>query len=69
MDETYAGQGHLEVSVRGRQGRRRATVNFLLRATRDRKDGPHFLRKAIGHDGTPAKITIGESGATRQRLN
>src|ERR1700723_617078 len=40
-----------------------ATVDFLLTARRDRKVALRFLRKAIGHHGTPEKITIDKSGA------
>ena len=40
-----------------------ATVDFLLTAKRDRKAAVRFLRKAIGQNGTPARITIDKSGA------
>jgi transposase-like protein len=40
-----------------------ATVDFLLTAKRDRKAALRFLRKAIGQNGTPEKITIDKSGA------
>ena len=40
-----------------------ATVDFLLTAKRDRKAALRFLRKAIGHNGAPEKITIDKSGA------
>ena len=39
------------------------TVDFLLTANRDRKAAVRFLRKAIGQNGVPAKITIDKSGA------
>jgi transposase-like protein len=42
-----------------------ATVDFLLTAKRDRKAALRFLRKAIGQNGTPEKITIDKSGANR----
>jgi putative transposase len=38
-------------------------VGFLLTAKRDRKAASRFLRKAIGRNGTPEKITIDKSGA------
>ena len=38
-------------------------MDFLLTAKRDRKAALRFLRKAIGHHGTPEKITIDKSGA------
>ena len=39
------------------------TVDFLLTAKRDRKAALRFLYKATGQHGTPAKITIDNSGA------
>jgi transposase-like protein len=39
------------------------TVDFLLTAKRDRKAALRFLYKATGQRGTPAKITIDQSGA------
>jgi putative transposase len=63
MDETY-------VRVRGAWkylyravDKAGATVDFLLTAKRDRKAALRFLRKAIGQNGTPEKITIDKSGA------
>jgi putative transposase len=38
-------------------------VDFLLTAKRNRKAASRFLRKAIGRNGTPEKITIDKSGA------
>ncbi|WP_428991319.1 IS6 family transposase [Methylocapsa aurea] len=40
-----------------------ATVDFLLTAKRDCKAALRFLRKAIGQQGKPEKITIDKSGA------
>jgi putative transposase len=67
MDETY-------VSVKGAWkylyravDKVGATVDFLLTAKRDRKAAARFLRKAIGRNGTPEKITIDKSGPTRRR--
>jgi putative transposase len=63
MDETY-------VRIRGTWkylyravDKAGATVDFLLTAKRDRKAAMRFLRKAIGQNGTPEKITIDKSGA------
>jgi putative transposase len=63
MDETY-------VRIRGEWkylyravDKARNTVDFLLTAKRDRKAAVRFLRKAIGQNGVPAKITIDKSGA------
>jgi putative transposase len=38
-------------------------VDFLLTATRDCKAALRFLRKAIGQQGAPKKITIDKSSA------
>ena len=46
-----------------------ATVDFLLKAKRDRKAALRFLRKAIGQNGTPSKITIDKSGANAAAIN
>ena len=40
-----------------------ATVDLLLTARRDREAALRFLRKAIGHNATPDKITIDKSCA------
>jgi putative transposase len=45
-----------------------ATVDFLLTAKRDRKAASGSLRKAIGRNGTPEKITIDKSGANRAAI-
>ena len=38
-------------------------MDFLLTAKRDRMAALRFLRKALGQDGKPEKITIDKSGA------
>ncbi|MEK8095487.1 IS6 family transposase [Methylocystis sp. IM3] len=40
-----------------------ATVDFRLTTKRDRKAALRFLRRAIGQNGAPKKITIDKSGA------
>jgi putative transposase len=69
---TSAGNGfggeHLMIEFKGRHFERDvilwgATVDFLLTAKRDRKAASRFLRKAIGRNGTPEKITTDKSGA------
>jgi putative transposase len=42
--------------------RARTLDRFLLTAKRDRKAALRFLRKAIGQNDTPEKITIDKSG-------
>jgi putative transposase len=44
-------------------------VDFLLTAKRDAKAAPRFLRKAIGHDGKPESITLGESEANTAAID
>jgi transposase-like protein len=67
MDETYVrirGQWKYLYRAVDKAGN---TVDFLLTAKRDRKAAVRFLRKAIGQNGVPAKITIDKSGATPGR--
>ena len=68
MDETYVrirGQWKYLYRAVDKAG---ATVDFLLTAKRDRKAALRFLRKAIGQNGTPEKITIDKSGANTAAL-
>ena len=69
MDETY-------INVKGKWkylyravDKCGATVDFLLTAKRDRKAALRFLRKAIGQNGTPSKVTIDKSGANAAAIN
>jgi len=63
MDETYVRiKGAWKYLYRA-VDKAGATVDFLLTAKRDRKAALRFLRKAIGQNGTPTKITIDKSGA------
>jgi putative transposase len=63
MDETYVRvKGAWKYLYRA-VDKASATVDFLLTAKRDRKAALRFLRKAIGQNGTPEKITIDKSGA------
>jgi transposase-like protein len=39
------------------------TVDFLLRARRDRKAAMRFLEKAIENNGAPTLVNIDKSGA------
>jgi putative transposase len=39
------------------------TIDFLLTPQRDRAAAEAFLRKAIGHQGLPEKMTIDQSGS------
>lgn len=63
MDETYvkvAGQWKYLYRAVDRDG---DTIDFLLRAKRDRAASRHFLERAIDLHGVPEKITIDKSGA------
>ena len=63
LDETYVkikGSWKYLYRVVDKAG---ATVDFLLTAKRDRKAALRFLRRAIGQNGAPKKITIDKSGA------
>ena len=63
MDETYVRiKGTWKYLYRA-VDKAGATVDFLLTAKRDRKAALRFLRKAMGQNGAPEKITIDKSGA------
>ena len=63
LDETYVrvkGQWKYLFRAVDKEGQ---TIDFLLTAHRDRAAALRFLRKAIGSQGMPEKITIDKSGA------
>ncbi|MEX3683208.1 IS6 family transposase, partial [Paraburkholderia sp. BR14320] len=45
------------------------TVEFLLRARRDKVAARRFLEKAIAHNGTPETVTIDKSGSNLAALD
>src|SRR3978361_392249 len=63
MDETYVRIKGTWKDVYRAVDKAGATVDFLLTAKRDRKVALRFLRKAMGQNGAPEKITIDKSGA------
>ena len=63
MDETYVRIKGVWKYLYRAVDKAGATVDFLLTAKRDRKAALRFLRKAIGQNGMPEKITIDKSGA------
>src|SRR5271170_2844233 len=68
MDETYGRvKGAWKYLYRA-VDKAGATVDFLLTAKRDRKAAARFLRKAIRRNGTPEKITIDKSGASKAAI-
>jgi putative transposase len=63
MDEdVHQDQGRMEVSYRAvdRDGN---TIDFLLRAKRDKVAARRFFEKAINQSGVPETVTIDKSGA------
>src|ERR1700734_609036 len=67
MDETYVRIKGVWKYLYRAVDKAGATVDFLLTAKRDRKAALRFLRKAIGHNGTPEKITIDKRAAPTRR--
>ena len=69
MDETY-------IKVRGpwkylyravdKEGR---TIDFLLRAKRDKAVATRFFKKAMRQNGEPDKVTLDKSGANKAAMN
>ncbi|WP_423382520.1 IS6 family transposase [Burkholderia sp. LMG 32019] len=69
MDETY-------ITVRGKWtylyravDKASNTVDFLLRARRDKAAARHYFEKAIGQNGIPDTVTIDKSGANLAALH
>lgn len=68
LDETYIkikGQWKYLYRAVDKAGQ---TVDFLLTAHRDKKAALRFLKKAIGQQGRPTKVTIDQSGANTAAL-
>ena len=68
MDETYIkirGQWKYLYRAVDKVGQ---TIDFLLTAQRDKQAALGFLRKAVRHNGLPAKVTIDKSGANTAAL-
>ena len=63
IDETYARTKGQRKDLYRAVDKAGNTVDFLLTAKRYRKAALRFLYKATGQHGTPAKITIDQSGA------
>ena len=69
MDETYLkvkGEWHYLYRAVDKTG---MTIDFMLSKTRDKKAAKQFLKKAIGSNGLPEKVTIDKSGANKSGLD
>jgi putative transposase len=68
MDETYIkvkGQWKFLYRAVDKEGN---TVDFLLRAHRDKAAARRYFEKAMAHNGDPEKITVDKSGANLAAL-
>ena len=68
MDEIYVRTRSIWKYVYHAVGEAGAAVDFLLTAKRDRKAALLFLRKAIGQNAIPKKITIAKSAANKAMI-
>lgn len=69
MDETYIkvnGQWKYLYRAVDKEG---ATIDFLLRAKRDRVAASRFFEKAMRQNGDPEKVTMDKSGANKAAMD
>ena len=69
MDETYIkvlGPWKYLYRAVDKEGR---TIDFLLRAKRDKTVGTRFFKKAMRQNGEPDKVTLDKSGANKAAMN
>jgi transposase-like protein len=69
MDETYIKvQGQWKYLYRAvdKEGK---TIDFLLRAQRDKAAATRFFKKARGQNGDPVKVTMDKSGANKAAMD
>ena len=69
MDETYIkvrGQWKYLYRAVDKEGR---TIDFLLRAKRDKAAATRFFKKAMRQNGDPAKVTMDKSGANKAAMD
>ena len=69
MDETYIkvrGQWMYLYRAVDKEGK---TIDFLLRAKRDRAAATMFFEKAMRQNGDPAKVTMDKSGANKSAMD
>jgi len=69
MDETYVKvRGHWKYLYRAvdKEGK---TIDFLLRAQRDKAAANRFFKKAMRQNGDPEKVTMDKSGANKAAMD
>jgi len=69
MDETYVKvRGHWKYLYRAveKDGK---TIDFLLRAKRDKAAATRFFKKAMRQNGDPEKVTMDKSGANKAAMD
>jgi len=69
MDETYVKvRGHWKYLYRAvdKEGK---TIDFLLRAKRDKAAATRFFKKAMRQNGDPEKVTTDKSGANKADMD
>ena len=69
MDETYVkvcGQWTYLYRAVDKKGK---TIDFLLRANRDKAAAASFFEKAMRQNGTPEKVTMDKSGANKAAMD
>ena len=69
MDETYIKVGGQWKYLYRAVDKAGSTVDFLLRARRDKVAAPRYFEKAIGNNGEPETVTIDKSGANLAALD
>lgn len=69
MDETYIKVGGQWKYLYRAVDKAGNTVDFLLRARRDKVAARRYFEKAIGHNGEPETVTIDKSGANLAALD
>lgn len=69
MDETYIKLNKKHVYLYRAVDSTGATVDFLLRAKRDKVAAKAFFSKAFKQNGRPSKITVDKSGSNKSALD
>ena len=69
MDETYIKLNGKWVYLYRAVDKEGSTIDFLLRAKRDKSAAKAFFRKAFRENGRPDKVTIDKSGSNKAALD